>query len=228
MLRNWLENEKLKLRTMDRTKVAEYIWQYYKLWIIGIVSALCIGVYLLILSLSTPNENWLYVCFANVPPGTCLQEDGQLHRDYAQFAGFDLKEKNLVFDTNCYCNPSEKTYGNNYYNKLVALMDGGVLDLLVMEQEDLQAIGTTGRLMDLDGDHFQLDERWKDRLIYCENTASDYEKALVPVAVDLSGSFLTEPEGPYTDGCAVSLSAFSSRPEELERFLIFFLEEGNP
>ena len=48
------------------------------------------------------------------------------------------------------------------------------------------------------------------------------------MAVDLSGSFLTEPEGPYTDGCAVSLSAASSRTEELERFLIFFLEEGNP
>lgn len=228
MLRNYLETEKEKLASMDRAKAAEYIWQYYKLWIIGIVGALCIGAYLLTLSLTTPSENWLYVCFANVPPGTCLQEDGQLHRDYAQFAGFDLKEKNLVFDTNCYCNLSEKTYGNNYYNKLVALMDGGVLDLLVMEQEDLQAIGTTGRLMDLDGDHFQLDERWKDRLIYCENTASDYEKALVPVAVDLSGSFLTEPEGPYTDGCAVSLSAASSRTEELERFLIFFLEEGNP
>ena len=228
MLRNWLETEREKLHTMDRAKAAEYIWQYYKLWIISVVGAVCIGAYLLILSLLTPNENWLYVCFANVPPGTALQEGGQLHQAYAQYAGFDLKEKNLVFDTNCYCNPSEKTYGNNYYNKLVALMDGGVLDLLVMEQEDLQAIGTTGRLMDLDGDHFQLDERWKDRLIYCENTASDYEKALVPVAVDLSGSFLTEPEGPYTDGCAVSLSAASSRTEELERFLIFFLEEGNP
>lgn len=157
-----------------------------------------------------------------------MQEEGKLHQAYADYAGFDLKEKNLVFDTNCYCNPSEKTYGNNYYNKLVALLDGGVLDLLVMEKEDLQAIGSTGRLLDLEGAHFQLDSRWKDRLIYCENTTSDYEKSLVPVAVDLTGSFLTEAEGPYPEGCAVSLSAFSSRPEELERFLNFFLEEGNP
>ena len=228
MLRNWLETEREKLHTMDRAKAAEYIWQYYKLWIISVVGAVCIGAYLLILSLSTPNENWLYVCFANVPPGTVLQEEGELHQTYADYAGFDLGEKNLVFDTNCYCNPSEKTYGNNYYNKLVALMDGGVLDLLVMEKEDLQAIGSTGRLLDLEGDHFQLDQHWKDRLIYCENTASDYEKSLVPVAVDLSGSLLTDAEGPYPEGCAVSLSAFSSRPEELERFLIFFLEEGNP
>ena len=228
MLRNWLETEREKLHTMDRAKAAEYIWQYYKLWIISVVGAVCIGAYLLILSLSTPNENWLYVCFANVPPGTVLQEEGELHQTYADYAGFDLGEKNLVFDTNCYCNPSEKTYGNNYYNKLVALMDGGVLDLLVMDKEDLQAIGSTGRLLDLEGDHFQLDQHWKDRLIYCENTASDYEKSLVPVAVDLSGSLLTDAEGPYPEGCAVSLSAFSSRPEELERFLIFFLEEGNP
>ena len=103
-----------------------------------------------------------------------------------------------------------------------------MLDLLIMEKEDLQAIGSTGRLLDLEGEHFLLDQHWKDRLIYCENTASDYEKSLVPVAVDLTGSFLTEAEGPYPEGCAVSLSAFSSRPEELERFLNFFLEEGNP
>ena len=228
MLHNWLETEREKLHTMDRAKAAEYIWQYYKLWIISVVGAVCIGAYLLILSLSTPNENWLYVCFANVPPGSVLEEEGEVHQSYADYAGFDLREKNLVFDTNCYCNPSEKTYGNNYYNKLIALMDGGVLDLLIMEKEDLQAIGSTGRLLDLEGDHFQLDQHWKDRLIYCENTASDYEKSLVPVAVDLSGSLLTDAEGPYPEGCAVSLSAFSSRPEELERFLIFFLEEGNP
>ena len=228
MLRNWLETEREKLHTMDRAKAAEYIWQYYKLWIISVVGAVCIGAYLLILSLSTPNENWLYVCFANVPPGTVLQEDGELHQAYADYAGFDLGEKNLVFDTNCYCTPSEKTYGNNYYNKLIALMDGGVLDLLIMEKEDLQAIGSTGRLLDLEGEHFLLDQHWKDRLIYCENTTSDYEKTLVPVAVDLSGSLLTEANGPYPEGCAVSLSAFSSRPEELEQFLSFFLEEGNP
>ena len=224
MFRNWLENEKLKLSTMDRAKAAEYIWQYYKLWIIGIVSAVCIGAYLLTLSLTKPKENWLYVVFANVPPASVLEEDEELYQAYAEYAGFDLTEKNLVFDTNCYCKPSEKTYGNNYYNKMIALMDGGVLDLLVMEKEDLQAIGVTGRLMDLESEKYRLDPKWTDRLIYCENTAKDYEKTLVPIAVDLSGSFLTEADGPYPEGCAVSISSLSSRPEELDQFLTFFLE----
>ena len=227
MFRNWFENEKLKLSTMDRAKAVEYIWQYYKLWIIGIVGAICIGAYLLTLSLTTPKENWLYVIFANLPPQSVLEEDGQIYQDYAEHAGYDLSEKNLIFDTNCYCNPSEKTYGNNYYNKMIALMDGGVLDLLVMEKEDLQAIGATGRLLDLEGEKYQLDPKWSDRLIYCENTEKDYEKTLVPIAVDLSGSFLTEADGPYPEGCAVSISSLSARPEELEQFLTFFLEGNN-
>ena len=42
MLRNWYENEKEKLSTMDRAKAVQYIWQYYKLWIIGIVAAVCV------------------------------------------------------------------------------------------------------------------------------------------------------------------------------------------
>ena len=53
MLRNWLETEREKLHTMDRAKAAEYIWQYYKLWIISVVGAVCIGAYLLILSFLT-------------------------------------------------------------------------------------------------------------------------------------------------------------------------------
>ena len=227
MLRNWYENEKEKLSTMDRAKAVQYIWQYYKLWIIGIVAAVGIGVYLFTLSLS-PKENWLYVTFANVPPGSLLQEEGQLYQDYADYAGFDLTEKNLVFDTNCYCNPSVKSYGNNYYNKLVALIDSGVLDLLVMAEEDLLAIASTGRLLDLESEIYRLDPKWSDRLIYCESTDSDYEKALVPVAIDLSGSFLTEADGPYPDGCAVALSAHTTCPDTVEQFLTFFLEDYNP
>lgn len=228
MLYQWFRTEQEKVRGMTRRQAAEYIWQYYKLWIIGIVSALCIGVYLSVLSMTTPSENWLYVCFANVPPGTVLTEDGEVHRAYAEYAGMDLSEKNLVFDTNCYCNPSEETYGNNYYNKMVALLDGGILDLLVMEEADLKAVGATGRLLDLQGEFFQLEEQWEDRLVYCENTDPDYEKTLVPVGVDLTGSFLTAPDGPYPEGCVVGLGAYSAHPEQLEQFLTFFLEEGNP
>lgn len=227
MLRNWFQTEMEKLRSMNGRQIAEYIWQYYKLWIVGIVGGLCIGVYLLTLSLSTPNENWLYVCFANVPPGTVLQEEGPMHQAYADYAGFDLEKKNLIFDLNCYCNPSEKTYGNNYYSKLVALIDGGILDLLVMEEADLKAMGATGRLMDLQGESFCVSSEWEDRLIYCEPEDSDYAKDLVPVAVDLTGSFLTAPDGPYPDGCAVALGAYSSHPEQLELFLTYFLEDGN-
>lgn len=213
---------------MNGRQIAEYIWQYYKLWIVCVVGGLCIGVYLLSLSLSTPSENWLYVCFANVPPGTALSEDGEIYRDYADYAGYDLEQKNLIFDVNCYCNPAQKTYGNNYYNKLVALIDGGVLDLLVMEEADVKAVGATGRLLDLQSESFWLDPKWEDRLIYCEPEDSDYEKTTVPVAVDLTGSFLTAPDGPYPDGCAVALGAYSSHPEQLARFLTYFLEDGNP
>ena len=43
MLREWFHTEQEKLRSMNGRQIAEYIWQYYKLWIIGIVGALCIG-----------------------------------------------------------------------------------------------------------------------------------------------------------------------------------------
>lgn len=225
MLKQWLETEQEKLARMAPGQRAGYIWQYYKLWLIGAACLLLLAGYIGYTALFVPKENWLYLVLANAPATAQLDEDSAFYQDLADFAGYDLKEKNLVLDTNCYCKPSQNSYRNHYYEKLVALLDGGIADGLVMEQEDLLALAQSGRLLDLQGERFALDEKWADRLIYYHNTGSDYPKAEIPIGVDLTGSRLTAQDGPYPMGCAIALSAAAQRPEQLEVLLGFLFQE---
>lgn len=229
-LQQWYAEEREKLQGMSPAKAAQYIWTYYKLWIIGFVVAVVVIVYFAVHYATTLREDWFYACYANVPAihVSQLEDGGSLYADFAQYAGYDLSEKNLIFDANCYCKPSETPYNNHYFDKLVALIESGKLDVLIMEGSELQAMGTSGRLMDLQGGVYTIDDRWADRLLYCENTDESYGKTKVPVAVDLSGSVLTEPDGPYPDGCAVSLGAYAPHPDQFEVFLTFLLEENVP
>lgn len=223
MLRKWYRQEKQKLEALDTRQKAEYIWQYYKLWIIGI---LCITYFLcftLYTALFVPKENWLYLVLANVPPQVQAEQCNSLQQSLADFAGYDLHEKNLVLDTNCYCFPSEEPYNNHYYDKLIALLDGGILDALVMEASELEALGKTGRLLDLQSPIYTVSEKWSDRLIYLDNSFSDYEKERIPIAIDLTGSLLDEM---YPAGCAIALSAASQHPQELDMLLSFLFSEG--
>lgn len=223
MLRKWYRQEKQKLEALDTRQKAEYIWQYYKLWIICIACALCFLGYTVYTVSFVPKENWLYVVMANVSPQAQAEKGSGLHQALADFAGYDLNEKNLVLDTNCYCFPSEEPYNNHYYDKLIALLDGGILDALVMKAGELESLGKTGRLLDLQGARYQVSEKWSDRLIYLNNTFSDYEKERIPIAIDLTGSLLDEL---YPDGCAIALSAAAPHPEELDTLLSFLFSEG--
>lgn len=223
MLQKWYRQERQKLEVLDTRQKAEYIWQYYKLWIIGILCGAYFLCFTLYTALFVPKENWLYLVLANVPPQVQAEQCSSLQQSLADFAGYDLHEKNLVLDTDCYCFPSEEPYNNHYYDKLIALLDGGILDALVMEASELETLGKTGRLLDLQSPLYTVSEKWSDRLIYLDNNFSDYEKERIPIAIDLTGSLLDEM---YPDGCAIALSAASQHPQELDMLLSFLFSEG--
>lgn len=226
-MKEWLSREREKLRGLAPGERARYIWDYYRLWIIGITAALVILIGGTVNYVTTPRENWFYLCFANtnVEMSEELSSDSDFCRNFADYAGYDLREKKLVFDTNCYCQPSESSYGNSYYEKLISLLDGGILDAVVMEQEEISALGANGRLLDLNRSGLDLSE-WSDRLIYVTPEDESYSTDPVPVGIDLSGTVLTEEGGPYEGGCALGVGAYAPHEDQAEVFLRYLFEEA--
>ena len=222
-LREWYAGEKEKLREKTPAQKADYIIRYYWIWILAIgfgIYFTCFAVYRMNF---VPHENWLYGIFANtMGPGGNRSE---LWYDFADYAGFDLNEKNLEFVASSWFDPS-KTGGtnNSYFQSFVAVTEAGTLDFVTMEEEGLRAIGSSGRLLDLNADSCKsIREKYEDRFVYCIPYDEAYSTEEVPVGIDLSDSLLVTKYGLYDESCVLGIGAYSGNLENVELFLEFAL-----
>ncbi len=190
---------------------------YYKLWIIAIVAVVGFAVTMTWHAVTTPSETWFFACFANVTDD--LGEDSDLYNGFADYAGYDLTQGQLLFEDEIYCNPaSASTTGSAYYEMLIAYLDGGTLDVLVMNTDDLLAVGESGRLMSLSDERgSDLLETYSDRILTVEaDLEGDGTLTEVPVGIDLSGSLLSEY---YGGDCALGVSANAPHMDQIALFL---------
>jgi len=219
-LGTWFRQECEKLRELTGKEKAQYVWQYYHLWIIGISAFLAISIFLTVRITTSIKEEWLYGMFANTMADAGNGSD--LWKDFTEYSGLDLKEKRVEFNAEAYFDYlKDQAKGNNYYNAFVALTDGGVLDFITMETPSLEALAQSGRLTDLRLDRCsELYERYKDRVVYFHGDEGD-----IPIGFDISDSLLVTRYGLYRDSCAIGIGARSEKIDIIALFMRFILEE---
>lgn len=226
-LRTWAKTEKEKIAGIPsaRKKVI-YIWEYYKLWIIGIVFVLWFGTFAYHQYTTVLHDYWCYMIFANTYAD--LGDHSKLWEDYTEYAGFDLNEKAVVFNASSYFDYLKGVTGNSYFEAFVAFADSGTLDGITMGTESLAALGETGRLMDLESEACaSIAAKYSDRFVYCDAVREDGETVHAAVGIDISDSRLvTEYEG-YAEPCALGIAALSDNVESVELFLDFILTEDD-
>ncbi len=200
-----------------------YILGYYWLWILGILCGVLLIGYMICRANFAVKDYWFYGMFANT------MEDGgngsPLWRDFVAYAGFDADEKKVEMNAASYFDPSISGGTNNsYYQAFVALVESGDLDVVVMGRDSLEAVGRSGRLLDLEDERCaSLLEVYRDRLVYCEPYDEEYSTRPVPVGIDISDSLLAEKYHLYSGDCVLGISAYSNRMESVRLFLEFVL-----
>ncbi len=224
--REMLRADREKLKGERPSQIALYIWDYYRIPIIAIIAVLSLAGYLLYLQIAVPKENWFYACFANTYAD--YGRGSNFYAGLADYANYDLKEKQLVINCSIYCNPSKRTAGNRYYDSLVTLMDAGALDVVVMGREDIEALGRSGRLLDLSSEKGEgLSARWKDRLTFSvpEDT-EEYGDQPLPIGIDLSGSRVIGDYAAYAEDAWLGVNAESSHVDQVDVFLNYLFDVG--
>lgn len=226
-LRAHFAAERQKLAGYGPADIAAYIWEYYRLWIIGITAAVLFLGWMALRLLTTPTDNWFFACFCNTyaPLG-----NGSLFQNgFVRYAGYDLDEKGIEFSAALYCDPAAQPIGNTYYETLISYLDSAAADVVVMERDGIEALGATGRLMDLEDERLAgLAERWADRLVWVAPQDESYGKQQVAVGIDLTGSMLVGDYCAYPEGAVLGISAQAPHPDQAERFLHYLLEEEMP
>lgn len=218
----WAKAEHAKLRRMSLRGKLSYIVTYYWVQLGLIVLVLALGLYLHSQMSVQLAENHFAACFANTIAE--LGPDSEFGQGFARYAGYDLKQKNLVLMDECWCKPGEASaFNNTYYNLLVTYLDSATLDVLVMPADDLAAVGQSGRLMDLrDERTAAIFEAYQDRLLWIvPNAQSDYGDAPVPVGIDLSGTPLVGTDAPYGESAVLGVNSLAPHPEQAAVFLSY-------
>lgn len=217
-LPQWYRDEREKLRGYGPRDVLRYLWQYYKLWIIGIGFFAGFTAYALWNYFTVPGDIHFYAILSNTYAD--LGKGSAFYDGFVEYAGYDLSEGVVEIDCANYCKPSGRAMGNTYYEKLISMLDGQVDDVWIAEAEDVIAVGETGRLMDLDTPAAEaIRERYADRFVYCTPNDAEYSTEPVPVGIDLSGTALTGEFSPYPNGAVLGVNAYTKRAEQAGAFL---------
>lgn len=196
----------------------EYIWQYYRLWIIGIAAAAAFLSFAVNRYFFTARENWIYCMFNNTYAE--VGDGSDFWKGYADYTGYDTKEKNIIFNNRSYFDYKENVTGNSYFEAFVAYTEAGTLDVITMEAESLTSLGESGRLMDLDSEACSsIKEKYGSRFLYCEPNDEEYSAEPVAVAIDISDSILMTDYNIYPESCALAIGANSAHLEAVEAFL---------
>lgn len=224
-LPEWYRDEREKLAGYPLRLKLKYIWQYYRLWIISIGFVVCFAAYAIWNYVTVPGDIHFYGIFSNTYAQ--LGQGSAFYNGFVEAAGYDLTTGVVEIDSANYCKPSGRVTGNNYYEKLISMLDAGVDDVWVAQAEDIVAVGEAGRLLDLNSDMAAPLQKYADRFVYCTPLDESYSADPVPVGIDLSGTALVGEYSAYPGGAVLGVNAYTRRFDQVPVFLdyLFSYEE---
>ena len=225
LLKKWASEERLKIAGISGNRAkASYIWEYYKLWIIGLVFFVWFACFAVTHYLTAHPDYRCYMLFTNTYAE--IGTDSKLWHDYVRYADIDTDEEYVEFNAQSYFDYLKGVTGNTYFEAFVTYADGGILDGFVTGTESLRALGKSGRLLDLNSEECaSIKEKYGDRFIYSEPFDEEYPDEEVPVGIDISDSKLVKEYKAYVDPISLGIGAKSENIDAVEMFLDFILEE---
>lgn len=219
--RRHFETEREAMKGMTLREKAAYIWEYDWYWIVGAAALFAFLIFFIYRMFFTVKENWLYITFANTTAET--GEGSDLWKDFEAYAGYDLSKANLMLSGGSYFDPTT-TAGtmNSYYEAFVATEEAGTLDAVTLPKAQLQALGSSGRLLDLTSDKAEgLADLYAERLVTCVPNDQESNGDEVTVGIDVSDSLLVTKYGLYSGDCVLGVGAKAGHIDAVKTFLDF-------
>lgn len=218
-----------KIRQMDLKSAVIYLWDYYKLWIIGISVFIFLVFYFISVFLNRPKDTLLHVTMVNFYDN--VSEDSDFYKDFIAYSGFNEEEGEVIFDANVFFNLKRPADGkSSYFQKTVAFLEAKTTDAVICEYDNLMGIGSGGRFLDLsDEKAASIYEKYQDRIVYLEPeegmVKEGEEKERVPIGIDISDSPVLARMNGYADKCYLAVSAYTERLDAAEIFIDYLLQD---
>lgn len=202
---------------MTRGQRLQYFWDYNKIQTIALIVAVILAVYFARLAFRRNVPSLLNV--AMIDEYEDVSEDSSLYRGFESYLGnpAGLQGKKINFDARYFFDLSDSAdFTNSYYQRLVALIENGEMDVIIGSYDNIMGIAQGGRVMDLsDSSVRDLAGKYSDRTVSYTTEDGD----AIPVAIRLSGSEVIDSDTDY-DSDEVYF-ALSSNVQHIEAAMLF-------
>ncbi len=194
-IKDEIKKESVKLKDMTPKKKAEYIWEYYKIPIIGVIAAI-----IFIVTFTRDyriNKRPYFLDAIVINSDIAYSADNYLLNDFIKYAHVDTKTYNIAVDTSIYIDEEkfdQMTMANS--QKVMALFSAGELDVVMGPDSIMDQYGRMEAFMDIK--EVLDDERIKEledagfEIYYTTVYEEDENGELKPES--------TYPAGVYLDG----------------------------
>lgn len=146
--KNFIDEEKNKLREMSFKMKLEYIWDYYKLWIIGIICGVAFLTSIITTVLNKPDEMILNAVFLNT--GLIDVDETSIISGYLEDSGIQAEEDQVFIDVSMHIDRSGNDYMNmNYDQKMMAYIASQSVDIIMGDEDNFLFYAGNGALLDL-------------------------------------------------------------------------------
>lgn len=202
---------------MTRGQRLQYFWDYNKIQTIALIVAVILAVYFARLAFRRNVPSLLNV--AMIDEYEDVSEDSSLYRGFESYLGnpASLQGKKINFDARYFFDLSDSAdFTNSYYQRLVALIENGEMDVIIGSYDNIMGIAQGGRVMDLSASSVRdLAGKYSDRTVSYTTEDGD----AIPVAIRLSGSEVIDSDTDY-DSDEVYF-ALSSNVQHIEAAMLF-------
>jgi len=207
------------LKSMSTTKKLEYIWDYYRFHIIGIL-ILVVTFGSIIHHYATVKDSVLDMVFINA---NSIEDIDQPFEEFLTMKGFDIDKQEVFVTTSLAFALDGDTYREDIYTNqtISAVFATGELDIFACPYQVHDNFASYGYVCDL-RELFSEDELalYNEQLVYTTHVETG---EVFPSAFDLEGNrWLTE-SGLYNGRYYISATASTDDPELTKEFLLYIL-----
>lgn len=206
-------------KAMSTTKKLEYVWDYYRFHILGII-ILVITFGSIVHHYATIKTSVLDMVFLNAYP---LEEDMAPFDDFLEQQGYNPKDYEVYVTTSLSYVLTEESYQEDYYTNqgLSAMFATGELDIFVTPHQVFHDFASYGYVSDLR--HFFTEEELTalgDMVIY---TTLLETGETFPSGLNMEGNPWFIQNGYYDTGCYLAVTTGTDTPELTKDFILYIL-----
>lgn len=215
-------NELKKLSTMKFKDKADYIWEYYKFWIIGFVVLAVLAYNVVAAQIENSKETLINITMIN----SDLVSAGEttLLEDFADYMNVDLDDRKAIIDVSMRMAPEmDDEFSLNCSAKIFAQFAANTIDVTIMDKAMLSfydKIDAFSKLDELVSPEFY--EKHKDSFV----TGVDSEGNEYICAIDISDSEIFKRSNAYSGKAYLSIISNSLYADNSVAFLEYLYSEN--